>query len=102
MRKHFLIAQDANFRCKHFFLVANVRDDKESSESIWNYTGLNKNYKEASWLPNYRWFICCPMPKIRKDKSDKRCCFEPISDGEEATISNEISSPFSKYGVSTS
>jgi hypothetical protein len=58
------------------------------------YWCLNKNYK-ASWLLNYRGgsFLLPDAPEIRKECQIRGVSFEILSDSEEASILNEISSP---------
>ncbi|MFT4983860.1 MAG: hypothetical protein ACI9Q9_000910 [Flavobacterium sp.] len=55
---------------------------------------LEKNYK-ASWLLNYRGgsFLLPDAPDIRKECQIRGVSFEVLSDGEEARILDEISSP---------
>ncbi|TWH99355.1 hypothetical protein IQ05_03104 [Flavobacterium tiangeerense] len=55
---------------------------------------LNKNYK-ASWLLNYRGgsFLLPDADEIRKECQIRGVSFEILSDQEQATILNEISSP---------
>jgi hypothetical protein len=58
------------------------------------YWCLDKNYK-ASWLLNYRGgsFLLPDAPEIRKECQIRGVSFEILSDSEEASILNEISSP---------
>ncbi len=58
------------------------------------YWCLNKNYK-ASWLLNYRGgsFLLPDSDEIRKECQIRGVSFEVISDGDEVSILNEISSP---------
>lgn len=58
------------------------------------YWCLNKNYK-ASWLLNYRGgsFLLPDAAEIRKECQIRGVSFEVLSDSEETTILNEISSP---------
>lgn len=58
------------------------------------YWCLNKNYK-ASWLLNYRGgsFLLPDATEIRKECQIRGVSFEVLSDSEETTILNEISSP---------
>ena len=58
------------------------------------YWCLDKNYK-ASWLLNYRGgsFLLPDAPEIRKECQIRGVSFEILSDTEEASILNEISSP---------
>jgi hypothetical protein len=58
------------------------------------YWCLDKNYK-ASWLLNYRGgsFLLPDAPEIRKECQIRGVSFEILSDGEQQTILNEISSP---------
>ncbi|MFE3869473.1 asparagine synthetase B [Flavobacterium sp. LS2P90] len=58
------------------------------------YWCLEKNYK-ASWLLNYRGgsFLLPDAPEIRKECQIRGVSFEILSDSEEASILNEISSP---------
>ncbi|TRX35220.1 asparagine synthetase B [Flavobacterium restrictum] len=58
------------------------------------YWCLDKNYK-ASWLLNYRGgsFLLPDATEIRKECQIRGVSFEILSDGEEAAILNEISSP---------
>ena len=58
------------------------------------YWCLDKNYK-ASWLLNYRGgsFLLPDAPEIRKECQIRGVSFEVISDAEQVTILNEISSP---------
>lgn len=58
------------------------------------YWCLNKNYK-ASWLLNYRGgsFLLPDAAEIRKECQIRGVSFEVLSDNEETTILNEISSP---------
>ncbi|RZJ51701.1 MAG: asparagine synthetase B [Flavobacterium sp.] len=58
------------------------------------YWCLSKDYK-ASWLLNYRGgsFLLPDAEEIRKECKIRGVSFEIISDSEEATILNEISSP---------
>ena len=55
---------------------------------------LDKNYK-ASWLLNYRGgsFLLPDAPEIRKECQIRGVSFEVISDTEQVSILNEISSP---------
>ena len=55
---------------------------------------LDKNYK-ASWLLNYRGgsFLLPDAPEIRKECQIRGVSFEVISDAEQVSILNEISSP---------
>jgi hypothetical protein len=58
------------------------------------YWCLDKNYK-ASWLLNYRGgsFLLPDAPEIRKECQIRGVSFEILSDSEEASVLNEISSP---------
>ena len=58
------------------------------------YWCLDKNYK-ASWLLNYRGgsFLLPDAAEIRKECQIRGVSFEVLSDSEETTILNEISSP---------
>ena len=58
------------------------------------YWCLDKNYK-ASWLLNYRGgsFLLPDAAEIRKECQIRGVSFEILSDNEETTILNEISSP---------
>ena len=58
------------------------------------YWCLDKNYK-ASWLLNYRGgsFLLPDADEIRKECQIRGVSFEVISDGDEVSILNEISSP---------
>jgi hypothetical protein len=58
------------------------------------YWCLDKNYK-ASWLLNYRGgsFLLPDAEEIRKECQIRGVSFEVLSDSEEASILNEISSP---------
>ncbi|MNS51234.1 hypothetical protein D3C72_839030 [compost metagenome] len=58
------------------------------------YWCLSKNYK-ASWLLNYRGgsFLLPDAEEIRKECQIRGVSFEILSDSEEVTILNEISSP---------
>ena len=58
------------------------------------YWCLDKNYK-ANWLLNYRGgsFLLPDAPEIRKECQIRGVSFEILSDSEEASILNEISSP---------
>ncbi|WP_456315697.1 hypothetical protein [Pseudomonas shirazensis] len=58
------------------------------------YWCLSKDYK-ASWLLNYRGgsFLLPDVSEIRKECQIRGVSFEVISDSEEASILNEISSP---------
>lgn len=58
------------------------------------YWCLNKNYK-ASWLLNYRGgsFLLPDTEEIRKECKIRGVSFEVLSDSEENSILNEISSP---------
>lgn len=58
------------------------------------YWCLDKNYK-ASWLLNYRGgsFLLPDAVEIRKECQIRGVSFEVLSDSEETTILNEISSP---------
>lgn len=58
------------------------------------YWSLDKNYK-ASWLLNYRGgsFLLPDAAEIRKECQIRGVSFEVLSDSEETTILNEISSP---------
>ena len=58
------------------------------------YWCLSKNYK-ASWLLNYRGgsFLLPDAPEIRKECQIRGVSFEILSDAEEASILDEISSP---------
>jgi hypothetical protein len=58
------------------------------------YWCLNKNYK-ASWLLNYRGgsFLLPDAEEIRKECQIRGVSFEILSDSEEVSILNEISSP---------
>jgi hypothetical protein len=58
------------------------------------YWCLDKNYK-ASWLLNYRGgsFLLPDAPEIRRECQIRGVSFEILSDSEEASILNEISSP---------
>jgi hypothetical protein len=58
------------------------------------YWCLDKNYK-ASWLLNYRGgsFLLPDAPEIRKECQIRGVSFEILSDSEEVSILNEISSP---------
>ncbi|MDX6189833.1 asparagine synthetase B [Flavobacterium sp. Fl-318] len=58
------------------------------------YWCLSKDYK-ASWLLNYRGgsFLLPDVEEIRKECKIRGVSFEIISDAEEASILNEISSP---------
>ncbi len=58
------------------------------------YWCLDKNYK-ASWLLNYRGgsFLLPDVLEIRKECQIRGVSFEVLSDSEETTILNEISSP---------
>ncbi len=58
------------------------------------YWCLSKNYK-ASWLLNYRGgsFLLPDAPEIRKECQIRGVSFEVLSDSEEASILQEISSP---------
>jgi hypothetical protein len=58
------------------------------------YWCLSKNYK-ASWLLNYRGgsFLLPDAEEIRKECQIRGVSFEVISDAEETSILNEISSP---------
>lgn len=58
------------------------------------YWCLSRDYK-ASWLLNYRGgsFLLPDAEEIRKECKIRGVSFEVISDGEEAAILNEISSP---------
>jgi hypothetical protein len=58
------------------------------------YWCLDKKYK-ASWLLNYRGgsFLLPDAPEIRKECQIRGVSFEILSDSEEASILNEISSP---------
>ncbi|MFB9077020.1 asparagine synthetase B [Flavobacterium procerum] len=58
------------------------------------YWCLSRDYK-ASWLLNYRGgsFLLPDADEIRKECKIRGVSFEIISDGEEASILNEISSP---------
>ncbi|KAF2506460.1 asparagine synthetase B [Flavobacterium foetidum] len=58
------------------------------------YWCLSRDYK-ASWLLNYRGgsFLLPDADEIRKECKIRGVSFEVISDGEEASILNEISSP---------
>ncbi|MFV8376891.1 asparagine synthetase B [Flavobacterium sp. LB1P62] len=58
------------------------------------YWCLDKNYK-ASWLLNYRGgsFLLPDAEEIRKECKIRGVSFEILSDGEEARILDEISSP---------
>jgi hypothetical protein len=58
------------------------------------YWCLDKNYK-ASWLLNYRGgsFLLPDAAEIRKECQIRGVSFEILSDSEETTILNEISSP---------
>src|SRR6188768_386715 len=58
------------------------------------YWVLAKNYK-ASWLLNYRGgsFLLPDAEEIRKECQIRGVSFEVLSDAEESSILNEISSP---------
>lgn len=58
------------------------------------YWCIDKNYK-ASWLLNYRGgsFLLPDAPEIRKECQIRGVSFEVISDAEQVSILNEISSP---------
>ena len=58
------------------------------------YWCIDKNYK-SSWLLNYRGgsFLLPDAPEIRKECQIRGVSFEVISDAEQVTILNEISSP---------
>src|SRR6187402_3758015 len=58
------------------------------------YWCLDKKFK-ASWLLNYRGgsFLLPDAPEIRKECQIRGVSFEVLSDAEEASIQNEISSP---------
>lgn len=58
------------------------------------YWALDKKYK-ASWLLNYRGgsFLLPDAPEIRKECQIRGVSFEILSDAEEASILDEISSP---------
>jgi hypothetical protein len=53
---------------------------------------FRKNYK-ASWLLNYGGSSLPDAPDIRKECQIRGVSFEVLSDGEEARILDEISSP---------
>src|SRR4051812_40046218 len=58
------------------------------------YWCLSKDYK-ASWLLNYRGgsFLLPDVAEIRKECQIRGVSFEILSDSEEASILNDISSP---------
>ena len=58
------------------------------------YWCIDKNYK-SSWLLNYRGgsFLLPDAPEIRKECQIRGVSFEVISDAEQVSILNEISSP---------
>src|SRR6478672_4846676 len=58
------------------------------------YWALDKQYK-ASWLLNYRGgsFLLPDVPEIRKECQIRGVSFEVISDSEQQSILDEISSP---------
>jgi hypothetical protein len=99
MQKRFIILVLVLFSCtmKASFLLLPMDETVQKNHlkaygiTFWC---LNKNYK-ASWLLNYRGgsFLLPDADEIRKECQIRGVSFEIISDQEQATIINEISSP---------
>ncbi|MBB1194584.1 asparagine synthetase B [Flavobacterium sp. SOK18b] len=99
MQKRFIILVLFLFSCtiKASFLLLPMDESVQKNHlkaygiTFWC---LNKNYK-ASWLLNYRGgsFLLPDADEIRKECQIRGVSFEILSDQEQATILNEISSP---------